>query len=166
MSAASANNEARSILLIGFFVVVLVFLLSWSVRLDNVTAGSFRLDELVVCDDLDDNMNPNVAMNNFPGDTKQVCLWFEYSKARDGDMLDIRWRFDGNDIQHESFRIVHARGTRAFYLLREDGAPLPAGTYSVELMCNGRTKSVREFTVAKPPEPVSADETMTAEEED
>lgn len=143
--------------MLGLFVLILVFLLSWSVRLDNVTAGSFKLDELVICDDLVDNMNPSAPISAFQGDTKQICLWFEYSKARDGDVLDVRWKFEGNDIQQESFRIAHSRGTRAFYLLREDGTQLNPGTYSVAIMCNGRMKSSREFKVLEPTDPVSKD---------
>ena len=159
---ANSKNEAKPLILLGLFVLVLAFLLSWSVRLDNVAAGSFRLDEIVLCEDLDDNMNPQERKTNFPGDTKQVCLWFEYAKARDGDQLEVQWKFEKDDIQRESFRLVHARGTRAFYLLREDGSALPSGTYTVSVLCNGRTKGVERFEV----EPAQEDPEGLFEEED
>jgi hypothetical protein len=146
------KNEARPLILLGLFVLVLAFFLSWSARKDNVAAGSFRLDEIVVCEDLDDSMNPLEKKESFPGSTKQVCLWFEFAKARDGDQLEVQWRFEGEDVQRESFRLAHSRGTRAFYLLREDGSALPGGAYEVSILCNGRVKGVGHFDVDPPRE--------------
>ncbi len=153
------KNEAKPLILLGFFVLILIFFLSWSVRRDNIAAGSFRLDEIALCEELDDNMNPQERKSRFPGDTKQVCLWFEYARARDGDQLEVQWLFENEDIQRESFRLVHARGTRAFYLLREDGSALPPGEYSVSILCNGRTKGAERFEVEVP----SDEETESAE---
>jgi hypothetical protein len=146
------KNEAKPLILLGLFVLILSFFLSWSARKDNVAAGSFRLDELVLCEDLDDGMNPLEKKESFTGDTKQVCLWFEFAKARDGDQLEVQWRFEGKDIQRESFRLTHSRGTRAFYLLREDGSALPSGVYAVSILCNGRIKGAERFDVDPPQE--------------
>ncbi len=157
------KNEAKPLILLGFFALILVFFLSWSVRRDNIAAGSFRLDEIALCEELDDNMNPQERKSRFSGDTKQVCLWFEYARARDGDQLEVQWQFENDDIQRESFRLVHARGTRAFYLLREDGSALPPGVYGVSILCNGRAKGVERFEVEPPIEGPSEEETELAE---
>ncbi|MDL2263240.1 hypothetical protein LJC31_01165 [Synergistaceae bacterium OttesenSCG-928-I11] len=157
------KNDAKPLIALGLFVLVLVLLLSWNVRRDNIAAGSFRLDEVVLCEDLDDNMNPQERKTQFSGDTKQVCLWFEYAKARDGDQLEVQWQFGKDDIQRESFRLVHARGTRAFYLLREDGSALPPGMYVVSILCNGRTKGVERFEVEPPIEDPTEEEAESLE---
>lgn len=152
------KNGTRSLVLLGIFAALVAVMLSISVRLDNVSAGSFRLDEITLCEDLDDNMSPQVPRDVFPGGTKQVCLWFEYGRARDGDQLEILWQFEREDIQRESFRLLHARGTRAFYLLREDGSALLGGEYAVTIFCNSRAKGTIGFTVEPPDESDGDDE--------
>jgi hypothetical protein len=160
MPASDKRNkhEARPLILLGLFVLLLSFVLSWSARKDIVAAGSFRLGDVVLCDDLDDAMNPLEKKESFPGGTKQVCLWFEFTKARDGDQLEVRWRFEGEDIQRESFRLAHSMGMRAFYLLREDGSALPSGGYAVSILCNGRAKGVGRFKIEPQPEGLPEEE--------
>lgn len=150
--ASRSKSGAANIVALAVFVVLLAVLLSWSVINDNVTAGSFHLDEVALCDDLDDSMGPLAKKSVFNGDTKQICLWFEYSRGRDGDQLEVIWRYEKDDIQRESFRLVHARGTRAFYLLMEDGSDLLPGQYSVTIMCNSRRKGTEYFVVEKDPD--------------
>lgn len=145
--ASSSKSGAAYLIGLGVFVALLSIALSWSVIRDNVTAGSFHLDEVALCEDLDDSMGPLEKKSIFASDTKQICLWFEYSRARDGDQLEVIWKFEGEDIQNESFRLVYPRGTRAFYLLREDGSDLPAGMYSVTILCNSRHKGTERFVV-------------------
>lgn len=149
MSRDPAYNRSASLVLLGVFVIILMFLLSWSFRNDNVLAGSFRLDDIQICDELDDNMKPLRIDRNLPADSRQVCLWFNYSKARDGDTLEILWKNDERIIQKDSFRLSEPNGFRAFYLLREDGSLLPSGNYSITLLCNGREKKIEQFNVAQ-----------------
>lgn len=127
--------------------VLLVCALSWSVRVDNVAAGSLRLEDVVLCEDLDDSFAPLEGTDVFPGQIKQICLWFEFTRARDGDLLEILWKYEGEDIQREELRAAYHSGSHAFYLLREDGSPLPAGEYSVVIFCNGKMKRTERFTV-------------------
>lgn len=156
MPPRGEKSKVRSLLLLGLLVVAVAVMLTRSVRLNNIAAGSFRLDEVVLCDDIDDSMSPLEHKDLFAYGTRQVCLWFEYAKARDGDQLEVVWTFEGEDVQRESFRLVHARGTRAFYLMREDGTYLLPGSYSVSILCNGRPRDIVYFSVEDPEEDLSA----------
>lgn len=152
MSARS--HQSTSLIALGGFAVLLTLLLAWSFRADNVIAGSFRLNDVQICEELDDDMKPLVRGASIlqPGAT-QACLWFQYSRAREGDQLEIVWNFEENPIQRDSFRIQETRGTRAFYLMKDDGSALPSGSYEVLLVCNGREQERRSFTVT----PLSGD---------
>jgi hypothetical protein len=131
----------------GFFVAGLMVFLSMSFRADNVIAASFRLDDVQICEELDDGLRPVNPGAVLSGDAKQACLWFEYSRAREGDSLEILWNFDGRAIQKDSYRLQEPEGTRAFYLLRDDGTSLPGGAYTVSISCNGRERRLERFSV-------------------
>lgn len=147
MTKKSRNENADSLVLLGVFILVLMFLLSWSFRVGNVVAGSFQVDNVQICDELDEKMNPLHPGKDFPGGSKQVCLRFNYSKGRVGDSLKVVWNYEGRSIQEDVFRISEPKGFKAFCLLREDGSSLPSGGYSVEIFCNGRERSVQVFGV-------------------
>jgi hypothetical protein len=146
--ADGKNNSADSLILIGVFVIVLMAFLSWSFHASNTIAGSFKLDEVTICEELDEYMRPVSADRNMPPDAQQVCLWFSYSRARNGDSLEILWYLNEQSIQKETVRIPDESGIKAFYLLKEDGSTLDPGFYSVLINCNGRERGVENFTVA------------------
>ena len=143
------REDDASLILLGIFVIVLVAFLAWSMKTDNIIAGAFRIDDIQICEELDENMRPIPLVAGFVDEAKQACLWFEYSRAREGDMLEIVWLLDGTAIQRDSFRLSESRNTKAFYLMKEDGAPLSPGKYSVMIFCNSREKAALDFTVAE-----------------
>jgi hypothetical protein len=147
MARGNGRKQVGVLLLLGLFVVVLIILSSWSFRADNVIAGSFRLNDIQICEELDDDMKPVSADVPLSGGATQACLWFDYSRAREGDSLEIVWSFGERKIQRDSYRLSESSGVRAFYLMRDDGAPLPAGEYSVAIFCNGRERGVEFFRV-------------------
>ena len=143
----SARDQEYSLIALGVFVLILMFFLSWSFRSGNVIAGSFQVDDIQICEDIDDNMKPVRRGVVLPGGVSRACLWFQYSKAREGDSLEIIWSHEDHTLQKDVFRIAKQSGVRAFYLMKEDRSPLPPGDYTVELICNGKKKTVREFAI-------------------
>ncbi|MDR3075703.1 MAG: hypothetical protein LBU26_00250 [Synergistaceae bacterium] len=141
------RKNAEPIILLGVSVWLVVICVSWSFRTYDFIAGSFRIDEVQVCEELDEGLRPIPADRNMPPDSQQVCLWFSYSKARRGDSVEIEWYLNERMIQREIMRVSEAKGVRAFYLLREDGSSLEPGFYSVNISCNGRGKWMENFTV-------------------
>ncbi|MDR3279585.1 MAG: hypothetical protein LBT23_03640 [Synergistaceae bacterium] len=142
------RKKADALILVGVSVLVLMICLSWSFRASNIIAGAFNMDDVQICEELDEDLRPIRADKNMPADSQQVCLWFHYSKARRGDSIEISWYLNERAIQKETVRLSETSGTRAFYLLKEDGALLDSGFYSVFINCNGREKGELNFTVA------------------
>ncbi|MDR1916578.1 MAG: hypothetical protein LBQ58_08400 [Synergistaceae bacterium] len=148
MATRHKRNQTDSLALLGILVIVLLMGTMWRFSIDDVMVGSFQLDEIQICEELDDDLKPIKNERNMPGDVQQVCLWFSYSRARDGDSLEISWYLDEKLIQREKLRLSSPSGVRAFYLLKEDGSPLDTGFYSILLTCNGSEKGLENFTVS------------------
>lgn len=147
MVYGSRRREARPLLVLGVFAVLLMSLTSWSFHTSSVIAGSFQVDDLLICEELSGDMRPLSVSGDMAEGLKQICLWFSYSRARKGDVLELSWKYDDEEIQTESLRLADESGVRAFYLLREDGSALPSGDYAVTLSCNGRKKIASAFHI-------------------
>ena len=145
--AGSKRKHAGSLVLVGLMVLALMAGISWSSRSNNIIAGSFTIDEIQICEELDGELKPIGVARNMPAGSPQACLRFVYSRGRRGDSVDITWYLNERIIQSETIRLTEARGTRAFYLIREDASPLDTGFYSVSISCNGREKWMENFTV-------------------
>jgi hypothetical protein len=146
--AGSKRRSADPIIWLGAVVLVLIVLVSWSFRSGNFIAGTFSIDDLQICEELDESLLPVSSDINLSDGARQVCLWFTYSKARKGDSIEIVWYLNEKMIQRELIRLSDTRGRRAFYLLRDDGSSLAPGFYSVYITCNGREKVMENFSVA------------------
>lgn len=141
------DTSASRLILLGVLVLFLMIAVSWNFSVGKFVAGSFRLEDMQVCEELDEKMLPLQARSVISGGARQICLWFMYSRARDGDFIDIVWAHGERNIQKESFRLVESKGSKAFFLLRQDGSEFSAGDYSVSLYCNGREKGLRRFSI-------------------
>ena len=51
----------------------------------------------------------------------------QYSSAPEGNHLEISWYYEDEKVLSESLKLMTKDGMRAFYLLQEEGTPLPAG---------------------------------------
>ncbi|SMG36077.1 hypothetical protein [Dethiosulfovibrio salsuginis] len=108
--------------------------------------GSFRLDEAVVCIDVDDSAIPWGVGNRFEFGVRQLCVLLGYSGG-DDDMVRFSWFFRGQ-LVHEEIQILDDESNyRMFYILREDGSPLPVGSYSVQIDVNERKARKMAFSV-------------------
>ena len=145
--AANNRKYADPIVFVGVIVLALVVGVSWSFRSSDFIAGSFRIEEIYICDELDENLRPMNIGASLPPGSQQVCLWFGYSKARRGDLIEIAWYLGETMIQRETLRLSESMGVKAFYLLREDGSSLEPGLYSVHISCNGRERTTVNFEI-------------------
>ena len=163
--AEKKRKNADPIVFLGVLVMVLVVCVSWSFRKSNFIAGSFKIDEVRICEELDENLQPMNVDRNMSSESQQVCIWFSYSSARRGDLIEIAWYLDENIIQKETLRLAESKGVKAFYLLREDGSPLESGFYAVHISCNGREKITENFTVLASTGDMNGDFLMEDDEE-
>jgi len=137
-----------------FFVMIIVLsvpvvaLLLWQ-QGHRSLAGPVRIDSAVICRELDDSNFPVGEGSVFQWGGRQVCLLFHYEAPRPGGFMDVIWRFRDRVIFRESLRIGETSGSRAFFLLREDGSPLPVGEYDVAIESDGKEQFRIPFSVVR-----------------
>ena len=147
-----AEKENRPILIIGFLVVLLMFLVSFA----NKHEEYFKISKLVLhsavtCKELDTQLRPIGEAVVFPPDSRQVCFWLRFSDAREGDQLHIVWTHNSTIIHKESLYLKEREGTCAFYLVRADGAPLSKGNYTVTIRPNRERDKKIAFKISTAP---------------
>ncbi len=128
--------------------VPLVALLLWQ-QGHRALAGPVSITGALVCRELDESGYPVEEGPVFKWGGRQLCLKFHYEVPRPGSILDVTWHFQGRVIFRESIRINDTSGIRAFFLLREDGSPLPVGEYAVAIESDGRERVRLLFSVVR-----------------
>lgn len=137
-----------------FFVAILVLsvplvaLIVWQHAHRSLT-GPVTITGAVVCRELDESSSPVGGGPLFKWGGRQVCLIFNYEAPRPGVSMDVVWSFQNQVIFRESIRIGDTGGVRAFFLLREDGSPLPVGEYDVCIASGGRELFCVPFSVVR-----------------
>lgn len=135
----------RLMVLVGLAVV----LITWGVRY-TLMGDPFQLSQVIVCEDLDEKLQPLNPNSTFPYGSRQLCLTFNYQGAHEGDRLRIEWVHEERLIYQESVSLASGNGNKVFYLLKEDATPLPPGKHRVSIDLNGRQRARVEFTVEPP----------------
>jgi len=128
--------------------VPLVALLLWQ-QGHRFSVGPVSVTGAVVCRELDDSGSPVGEGPLFKWGGRQVCLLFKYETPRPGGALSVTWRFQSQEIFRETIRVNDTGGVRAFFLLREDGSPLPVGDYEVSIESEGRESYGVPFSVRR-----------------
>jgi hypothetical protein len=128
-------------------VPVIVFLV-WLNGQHNFT-GPLKIHNAVLCEELNENNLPSTPAERFEWGTRQVCLRFVYSAPRTGSQVRIQWVYESRVIFQEQLTISDKKGVKAFYLLREDGTPLPMGEYCVVVESDGREALRRCFSITR-----------------
>ena len=143
-----SRNGRFFLLLMSCVIILLLFFSFWAVR-SNKAAGSFEIHNVLMCDEVDDRMQPLGAGSVFSYGARQLCLWFDYSRASGGDGVRVRWYFRGRPIHSEVLRLPPGDGAKAYCLLLEDGSPLPKGSYSVRISMYDRVFSDVPFVISE-----------------
>jgi len=141
------SKSGKSFLLLVSSGLVVIFLFAaWTVS-HTGKMTSFQFVRTVICDEVDESFNPLGISNNFDPGTRQLCLWFEYYTDFETCNLNIRWYYRDLLVSSENLVIQSPRGRKSFCLLREDGAPLPSGSYEVNIGVNGKNYTDLEFSI-------------------
>lgn len=141
-------RNGRVFLLLMFSVIgSLVIFSFWAVR-SNKAAGSFEINRVLLCDEVDEQMHPLTTGTVFGYGARQLCLWFDYSRSPGSDGVQVRWYFRNRAIHSEFIRLSAGDGARTFCLLLEDGSPLPKGSYSVQISLYDRIFSDVFFAIS------------------
>ena len=143
-----SRNGRFFLLLMSCVIILLLFFSFWAVR-SNKAAGSFEIHNVLMCDEVDDRMQPLGAGSVFSYGARQLCLWFDYSRASGGDGVRVKWYYRGRPIHSEVLRLTPGDGAKAYCLLLEDGSPLPKGSYSVRISMYDRVFSDVPFVISE-----------------
>lgn len=138
--------EKRSLIFLGITVVLLIFLAILSVKAEPFRS-SFSVDEVIISQELDGSRKPTRIGNIIPSGVRQVCLWLEYSSAREGSYLEVSWLYQNEIVLSERVGLTAKDGVRAFYLLKDSGDALPIGNYSVTVSTAAKKWSEINFSI-------------------
>lgn len=141
-------SAKRPLVILGFSVIFLLLLVIWSLKVGPFSSF-FKVEEAVICQELGDNREPLLIGNSIPYGTSQICLWLKYSSAREGSHLEVSWYYGKELVLSEPLKLMTKDGVRAFYLLREEGTPLPVGSYRVNVSTPAKVWSDIKFEIVR-----------------
>ena len=142
------KSAKRPLMLLGFSVILLLLLVTWSLKVGPFSSF-FKVEEAVICQELGNNREPLLVSNSIPYGPSQICLWLKYSSAREGSHLEVSWYYGNELVLSEPLKLMTKDGVRAFYLLREEGTPLPVGSYRVTVSTPAKVWSDINFEIAR-----------------
>ncbi|MDD4160448.1 MAG: hypothetical protein PHO18_05825 [Synergistaceae bacterium] len=149
MKNINTDKSAKSpLVLLGLSVILLLLLVTWSLKVGPFS-GFFKVEEAVICQELGDNREPLLISNSIPYGSSQICLWLKYSSAREGSHLEVSWYYGDELVLLEPLKLMTKNGVRAFYLLREEGTPLPVGAYRVKVSTPAKVWSDIKFEIVR-----------------
>jgi len=147
----SINKERsakRPLILLGFSVILLLLLVTWSLKVGPFSSR-FKVEDAVICQELGADRKPLLIGNSIPYGPSQICLWLKYSSAREGSHLEVSWYYGNELVLLEPLKLISKDGVRTFYLLREEGTPLPVGSYRVTVSTPAKVWSDIKFEIVR-----------------
>lgn len=123
------------LLLLVFFALVLTALSFWVVRENSVKPSqSFMISNVAVNVDFENRQFLVGTVSRFAYGARQVCVRFDYSRVEEGSQIEVVWDWGEKRIQTEIYDLPAPSGSRMYCLLKEDGSPLPRGSYTVGII--------------------------------
>ena len=136
------------LLLLGFFIAALAFLAFWLVGWSSVKPNEgILISNVSVSTDFEDHQFLAGIVFRFAQGTKQVCLRFDYSRLESDLPIEIFWDWGEKRVQIGHHVLSVPSGTRIYALKKEDGSPLPAGSYAVTIQCGADVKPRFHFEI-------------------
>ncbi|MDR2522538.1 MAG: hypothetical protein LBC93_02395 [Synergistaceae bacterium] len=123
------------LLIVIFFATLLLLLAFWAIRRNSGSfSNSLVVYNVVVSTELDDKSNLMEVVSRFSYGARQVYLRFEYSKIEEEGEVIILWHMGEKLVQSDVYSLPGPSGTKVYSLVRENGQPLPRGTYAVTML--------------------------------
>lgn len=131
-----------------FFVAVLLLLSFWVIHRNSSKPGkSLLIHDVVISTEADDVTRLTGAVSRFPYGSRQVCMRFNYSRAVEGAEIRVLWFMGDELIQSGTYDLGASYGTKIYCLTKEDGQPLPEGSYSIGILSNSERISGFRFEI-------------------
>jgi hypothetical protein len=95
-----------------------------------------------------EQFNPQAVATEFPEGVTHVVVWHRWEGASPGHRVTVQWFHEGTKILEQGEPLTTPAGTEA-WAVRTTGGPLPAGSYRVDLLENGKTVTSIPFSVGR-----------------
>jgi hypothetical protein len=131
-----------------FFATVLLLLSFWVIRSNSTKpSDSLMIHNVVIATEADNKLRLTGTLSRFPYGSRQVFLYFDYSRAMRGSELRIRWFTGEQLVQADTYPLNASSGSKVYCLLRENGQILPKGSYSISILNNSERLSDFRFEI-------------------
>jgi hypothetical protein len=131
-----------------FFATVLLLLSFWVIRRNSTKpSDSLMIHNVVIATEVDNRLRLTGTLSRFPYGSRQVFLYFDYSRAARGSELRIRWFTGEQLVQADTYALNASSGSKVYCLLRENGQILPKGSYSISILNNSEHLSDFRFEI-------------------
>ena len=139
------SGRKKPFLIFAFFFATIFLLLSfWVIRRNgDKSSESLMIHNVVLSTEVDDRLRLTGAVSRFPYGSRQVYLRFDYSKAVPGNKIKVLWYFGEKLVEADTYELSEPSGFKIYSLVRENGQPLPKGSYSIAIKNN--TESLSDF---------------------
>lgn len=112
MGIMSRNGRFFSFLVMSCIVLLLGFS-CWAVKHNRRTAdSSFQLENMVLCDEVDEKMRPLHTGTQFMSGIRQLCLCFDYSLASKRSDIRIKWYYGDHLVYSEVLLLSPGKGSK------------------------------------------------------
>jgi hypothetical protein len=131
-----------------FFATILLLLSFWVIRRNSTKpTDSLMIHNVVITTESDSRLRLTGTLSRFRYGSRQVFLYFDYSRATKGSELRILWLMGEQLVQAGTYALDTSSGSKVYCLIREDGQMLPRGFYSISILNNSERLSDFRFEI-------------------
>ena len=143
------SGRKKPFLIFAFFFATIFLLLSfWVIRRNgSKLSESLMIHNVILSVDVDDTLRLTGAVSRFPYGSRQICLRFDYSKAASDSEIRVLWFLEEKLVEADTYALPEPAGSRVYCLVRENGQPLPKGSYSIAIINNTERLSDLGFEI-------------------
>ncbi|MBR1417463.1 MAG: hypothetical protein IJ576_00695 [Synergistaceae bacterium] len=140
------KNRSLFRVLLFLFTLALLGSAFWVVGMISVNPRqTFMMSNVSISLDFEDHQFLAVTISRFEYGTRQVCMRFDYSRLEEDLPVRVIWDHNSKRVQAESYTLEAPHGTKIYCLLKEDGSPLPRGSFSVSVQPNSEREAMPKF---------------------
>ncbi len=93
-----------------------------------------------------DALDPKRVGTHFPEGVTHIVAWYRWEGAKTGHKVNVHWFHEGAKVLEQGEPLGKPAGAEA-WVLKTGGGPLPAGSYRVDILENGRTVAAIPFLI-------------------
>ena len=105
------------------------------------------IKDVSLCSSETTQFDPRNVGTTFRPGVKNVVVWYRWDGSPMGRRVDVRWFRQGKVVLTQGENVDEASGESSWTLAMSSGGSLPAGSYRVELIEDGKTVTAIPFQI-------------------